>query len=119
MSAVGQGDAKRTFKLPKIELVKFSRNVHEWLQFCSLFKKTHEDRNIAKEDKFQYLMQAMTPRSTADELVKSFLPTAANYDKVITSLRNRFERDDLQIKVYVRELRKLVLQNAITRCKYR
>jgi Protein of unknown function (DUF1759). len=59
----------------------------------------------------------MTPNSRADELVKSFPPTAENYDKVILSLKNRFGRDDLQIEVYVRELLQLVLKNAVTPAK--
>ncbi|XP_011883862.1 PREDICTED: uncharacterized protein LOC105571005, partial [Vollenhovia emeryi] len=46
-------------------------------------------------------------------LVKSYPPTAENYSKVISSLKNRFGRDDLQIEVYVRELLQLVLQNAL------
>lgn len=59
----------------------------------------------------------MTPNSRADELVKSFPPTAENYDKVILSLKNCFGRDDLQIEVYVRELLQLVLKNAVTPAK--
>lgn len=110
----GTGEIKKTFRLPKIELCKFGGNVREWLQFWSLFKKIHEDTGIAREDKFQYLIQAMVPNSRAEELVKSFPPTGDNYDKVITSLKNRFGREDIQIEVYVRELLQLVLQNAMS-----
>lgn len=117
ISAVGPGEARKTFKLPKIELIKFSGNVRDWLQFWSVFKKIHGDSNIAKEDKFQYLIQAMVPDSRAAELVKSYPPTGENYDKVITSLKNRLGRDDLQIEVYVRQLLQLVLKNAVTPAK--
>lgn len=48
-----------------------------------------------------------------EKLVPSFSPTAENYDKAILSLENRFNRDKLQVEVYVRELSKLVLQNSI------
>ena len=107
-------EARKTYNLPKIELVKFSGNVREWLQFWSLFKKIHEDENMVNEDKFQYLIQAMVPDSRAAELVKSYPPTSQNYEKAIDGLKKRFGRDDLQIEVYVRELLQLVLQNAMS-----
>ena len=84
-------------KLPTIELPKFTGNVKEWLSFWSVFKKIHEDALIRKEDKFQYLVQATVPESRARELVNSFPPTAENYDKVITSLKSRFGRDDVVV----------------------
>ncbi|XP_076247890.1 uncharacterized protein LOC143187553 [Calliopsis andreniformis] len=114
---VVQSEVRKTYKLPKIEMIKFGGDLRDWLQFWSLFKKIHEDSDIAKEDKFQYLVQAMVPDSRAAELVKSYPPTGENYDKVIAGLKNRFGREDLQIEVYVRELLQLVLQNAITHAK--
>ena len=101
-------------KLPKIELVKFSGDVREWLQFWSLFKKIHENNDLDSEDKFQYLIQTMVAGSRAENLVKSYPPTGDNYEKVIDSLKKRFGREDLQIEVYVRELLQLVLQNTIS-----
>lgn len=74
-------DNTRTFKLPRIELKKFSGDLKEWLQFWSLFKHIHQDPNMAKEDKFQYLIQAMVRDSRASEPINSFPPTAENYDK--------------------------------------
>ena len=106
-------EPKKNFRLPKIELKKFSGDIKDWLQFWSQFKKIHEDESIVAEDKFQYLIQAMLPNSRAYELVQSFPPTAENYGKVIVSLKNRFGRDDLLVEVYVRELLRLVLQNAV------
>lgn len=103
---------RRNFKLPKIELKKFNGEVKEWLQFWAQFKKIHENTLIDNEDKFQYLIQAMTPGSRASELVQSFPPTTKNYEKVIKSLKY-FGRDELLVEVYVRELLKLVLQNAM------
>ncbi|XP_011858502.1 PREDICTED: uncharacterized protein LOC105556050 [Vollenhovia emeryi] len=105
---------KGTFKLPKIELKKFSGDVREWLQFWSQFKNIHEDQTVSKEDKFQYLLQAMVPDTRASELVNSYPPTADNYDKVIAGLKSRFGKNELLVEVYVRELLKLVLSNAIT-----
>ncbi|XP_043466586.1 uncharacterized protein LOC122501306 [Leptopilina heterotoma] len=100
-------------KLPQIELKKFNGEPKEWLQFWGQFRKIREDVSIDKEDKFQYLLQTMLPNSRAAELVASFPPTSENYDKVITSLKNRFGRDAVLVEVYVRELLKLVMQNAL------
>lgn len=68
---------------------------------------------MPNEDEFQYLIQAMVPGSRVAELAMSFLPTGKNYSKAMSSLKNRFGRDELQVEVYVRELLKLVLQNAL------
>ncbi|XP_011698818.1 PREDICTED: uncharacterized protein LOC105456456 [Wasmannia auropunctata] len=105
-------DSARTYKLPKIQLPKFGGDLKDWLQFWSLFKHIHEDPNITKEDKFQYLIQAMRKDSRASVLVNSFPPTAANYEKVIASLKSRFGREDLLVEVYVREMLKLVLNQS-------
>ena len=43
----------------KIELKKFSGEVKEWLGFCSEFRCVYDDTEIEKEDKFQYIIQAM------------------------------------------------------------
>ena len=52
------------------------------------------------------------PESKASELVNSFPPTGANYSKVILSLKNRFDHDDIVVEFYMRELLGLVIQNA-------
>ncbi|XP_018395064.1 PREDICTED: uncharacterized protein LOC108773670 [Cyphomyrmex costatus] len=105
-------DNTRTYKLPKIQLPQFGGELKDWLQFWSLFKHIHEDTNITKEDKFQYLIQAMVKDSRASMLVNSFPPTATNYDKVISSLKARYGREDLLVEVYIREMLKLVLNQS-------
>lgn len=113
-SVVNENIAERKkYRLPKIEFKKFSGEIIDWLYFWSQFRKIHEDEQIGKEDKFQYLIQAMIEGSRAYELVTSFPPTAENYDKAMQSLQARFGREDLQVEVYVRELLKLVLTNAV------
>ena len=69
--------------------------MREWLQFWSQFKKIHEDETIEKEEKSQYLMQAMV----RDSMVNSFPPTAANYNRVISGLKNHFGKDELLVEV--------------------
>ena len=104
---------KTLMKYPKRELPSFEGSVKEWFPFWSVFKKVHNNKNIQKDDKLQLLRQCVVDKSRAHELVYSYPPTSENYDKVITSLQNRFGREDLVIEYYVRELLSLVLQNAM------
>lgn len=43
---------KKKWKLVKIELVKFSLEIKDWVSFWSQFKKIHKDNDIENEDKF-------------------------------------------------------------------
>ncbi|GFS77843.1 uncharacterized protein TNCV_3031701 [Trichonephila clavipes] len=78
---------KRSFKLPKIELKEFSGEAKDYLAFWSQFQKIHNDKSIAEEDKMQYLLQSMEPKSKAERLVLSFPATAENYPKAIDQLK--------------------------------
>ncbi|GFT12172.1 uncharacterized protein TNCV_219881 [Trichonephila clavipes] len=105
---------KRSFKLPKIELKKFSGKAKDFLAFWSQFQKIHNDKGIAEEDKMQYLLQSVEPKSKAERLVLSFPATAENYPKAIDQLKERFGREDLLVQIYVRELLNLVMKNAVS-----
>ena len=98
-------------RLPKIELVKFNGDIKDWLKFWSQFKRIHENENMHKEDKFQYLIQSMVEGTRVRDLVDGYPPTAENYDKCMDSLRMRFGREELLIEFYVRELLSLVIKN--------
>ncbi|GBN38356.1 hypothetical protein AVEN_185837-1 [Araneus ventricosus] len=78
------------------------------------FQKIHEDSRIPNEDKFQYLLQAVVPKSEAARVVESFPATADNYPKAISQLQERFGRDDLLVQIYVRDLLSMVMKNAVT-----
>ncbi|GBM31122.1 hypothetical protein AVEN_82059-1, partial [Araneus ventricosus] len=103
---------KRKFKLPKIELKKFTGDAKEYLSFWSQFSKIHEDTSIPNEDKMQYLLQAVVPKTKAARVVESFPATAENYPKAIAQLKERFGRDDLLVQIYVRDLLSMVMKNA-------
>ncbi|GFY34992.1 DUF1758 domain-containing protein [Trichonephila clavipes] len=105
---------KRSFKLPKIELKKFSGEAKDFLAFWSQFQKIHNDKSIVEEDKMQYLLQSVEPKSKAERLVLSFPATAENYPKAIDQLKERFGREDLLVQIYVRELLNLVMKNAVS-----
>ncbi|GFS84370.1 uncharacterized protein TNCV_4605801 [Trichonephila clavipes] len=105
---------KRSIKLPKIELKKFSGEAKDFLAFWSQFQKIHNDKSIAEEDKMQYLLQSVVPKSKAERLVLSFPATAENYPKAIDQLKERFGHEDLLVQIYVRELLNLVMKNAVS-----
>ena len=100
---------KRKFRLPTLEFKKFGGDVKDWLTFWSQFKKIDEDPEMDDADKFQYLLQATTPKTRAREVVESFPPTGSNYSKAMGCLKARFGREELLVEFYVRELLKLTL----------
>ncbi|XP_050315273.1 uncharacterized protein LOC126749610, partial [Anthonomus grandis grandis] len=108
---------KRKFKLPTIQFKQFDGNIRDWLSFWTQFKKVDEDPDIDAADKVEYLIQATVPNSRARNLVNSFPATGENYSKIVDSLKSRFGREDIQVEVYVRELLKLVLNNAVSKAK--
>ncbi|KAL4717748.1 hypothetical protein ACJJTC_000897 [Scirpophaga incertulas] len=65
--------------------------------------------NFKRSDKFQYLIQFMTPDTEVKSFVDSFLPSGQCYAQCITELKSTFARDDLLIQMYVRELLGLIL----------
>ncbi|GFX20239.1 integrase catalytic domain-containing protein [Trichonephila clavipes] len=116
--ALGQKDnhslvtsSSSSLRLPKIQFQQFSGELTDWLRFHNQFKRIHADERIDDGDKFQYLIQATTPKSRARDIVESFPATPENYRKVFEYPRMRFGQEDVLIQVYVRELLKLVLQN--------
>ncbi|GFU51507.1 uncharacterized protein TNCV_81451 [Trichonephila clavipes] len=96
-------NSKRKFTLPRLEFRQFGDNIKDWFPFCSQFEQIYKDEDIAPEHKFQCLVQATVSGSRAREIVKSFLPTGANYQKAIESLQSRFGREDILVEAYVIE----------------
>lgn len=78
-SSIRTNTCRREFKLPTIQLKKFTGDLKNWFPFWSQFKQ-HEDPAISE-----------------------------NYNNIIDCLQSTFGREDLQIEVYFRELLKLVL----------
>ncbi|GFS63443.1 uncharacterized protein TNCV_2239811 [Trichonephila clavipes] len=60
-------------------------------------QRIHEDESIDDGDKFQYLIQATTPKSRARDIVESFPATPENYRKAFEYLRMRFGQEDVLI----------------------
>ncbi|GFX40108.1 DUF1758 domain-containing protein [Trichonephila clavipes] len=82
---------KRSFKLPKIELKKFSGEAKD------------------------FLPSGVKPKSKAERLVLSFPATAVSYPKAIDQLKERYSREDLLVQIYVHELFSLVLVSGRTK----
>ncbi|UYV72544.1 hypothetical protein LAZ67_9003635 [Cordylochernes scorpioides] len=99
----------RTVKLPKIELKKFTGEIKDWLGWWAQFNKIHVDPTLEDSDKFQYLVQSMSPGTRASKMVNSYPLTAENYPKVIETLTERFGRPELLQQVYVRDLIRLMI----------
>ncbi|GFT34143.1 DUF1758 domain-containing protein [Nephila pilipes] len=105
---------KRNFKLPKIELKKFSGDARGYFAFRSQFRKIHEDSSIANEDKFHYLLQAVVPKLKTALVLDNFPATTDNYPKAVAQLQERLGREDLFVQIYVRDMLSMVMKNAAT-----
>ena len=80
--------SEKPFKKSTLEIPKFSGSVGTWLHFWSHFRKIHENNEISKEDKSDYLKHAMEKNSKAEKVVGGYPTTAENYDKAFDSLRH-------------------------------
>jgi len=110
-SATGT-NMRKTYKLPKTEIKKFGGDVLQWLSWWAQFEKIHGDKDLHDSDKFQYLVQAMEVKSKAADLISVFPQTSANYPKAVQALRERFGREKVLKRVYVRELLKMIISNS-------
>jgi hypothetical protein len=102
----------KRYRLPKLEINKFDGSIKQWISFWAQFKRIDESTDLDNEEKFQYLLQSTLENSPAHNLIKSFPPSASNYEKAIQQLKRRFGREELLIELYVRELLNLVLVQA-------
>jgi hypothetical protein len=117
-SEASSGNGKRkTYKLPKVEIRKFSGEVLEWLSWWHQFERIHLDGDLHDSDKFQYLVQSMVEKSKAEEFIRVYPQTAANYPKAVQALQERFGKDKILKRVYVRELLKLIIKNSREKLK--
>jgi hypothetical protein len=115
----GSGEGKVvTSRLPKVELVKYSGELREWLNWWSDFSTIHDNDDLNPNDKFKYLMQSLIKDSEAWQCVVKYPRTGENYQKAIDALKRRFGRVKLQQQVYIRELIDTVLTNVKSREKF-
>ncbi|KAF2898371.1 hypothetical protein ILUMI_07804 [Ignelater luminosus] len=118
MSAFGGGSRNYRMRLTKRELPKYSGDVRRLQAFWAAFQEIDEDKDIPIAEKYQYLVQSTVPESEAWKVVISYPISGKNYDKAVEDLKERFGREKMLIKVYVRDLLKLVIKNAKVLCGY-
>ncbi|GFT52580.1 uncharacterized protein TNCV_4267151 [Trichonephila clavipes] len=70
--------------------------------------------SIPDEDKMQYLVASVEPKSKAERLILSFPATASNYPKAVNQLKERFGREDLLVQIYIRDFLTIVMKNAVS-----
>ncbi|UYV72978.1 hypothetical protein LAZ67_10001373 [Cordylochernes scorpioides] len=111
-SDTSNSTSRRRVLLPKRKLPEFGGDVREWITFWSRFEDIHNDEDLSDSDKYQYLVVCMLENSEAQQLVLSYPVSGNNYASVIKDLEERFGRDNMLIKVYVRDLLWLVIRSA-------
>ena len=80
---------KKTAKLPKLEVKKFSGRIQEWQKFWDSFESAiDKNESLAAVDKFAYLRSLVveTGRST----IAGFSLTSANYTAAVEVLKKRY-----------------------------
>ncbi|KAF2884137.1 hypothetical protein ILUMI_22026 [Ignelater luminosus] len=79
-------------KLPKRELPKYTGDVRGLLAFCAAFQEIDKEKDISDAENYPI--------------------SGKNYDKAVEDLTERFSDEKMLIQVYVRNLFKLVIENA-------
>lgn len=98
--------------LPKLDLKEYDLVPRNWVAFWGQFSRVHDDKRLKEEDKFQYLLSSLKPKTRAREIADSYPPSKDNYPKIIEHLKSRFGRNDLLIEVYIRDLLALVINRS-------
>ncbi|XP_031337273.1 uncharacterized protein LOC116166460 [Photinus pyralis] len=94
------------FKLPRLTLEKFDLAPGNFLSFWSQFERIHSSEDLDKTTKFMYLRMSLL--GSAKILMDTYPNTAANYDKAVDHLKNRYGRDELIVHAIYKELLALV-----------
>lgn len=90
-------------KLPPINIPTFSGNYHEWLSFKDLFiSMIHNDQGLSDIQKHHYLRSSL--KGEAEQLVRHFDVTAANYDKAWNALVNRYSNTRVIVNTILNRL---------------
>ena len=100
------GIAASTTRLPKLTIAKFRGEVTDWTSFWDSFKSAiHENREISKVNKFNYLYSLL--EGAALRTIKGLSLTEDNYDTAIELLQKRFGNTQQIVAAHVEELLKL------------
>lgn len=80
---------KRLTKLPPINIPQFSGDYLQWLSFRDIFTSLiRNDQSLSDVEKYHYLKSNIT--GEAEQLLKNFAVTSANYEKAWQILEDRY-----------------------------
>lgn len=90
-------------RLPKLTIKPFNGKLTAWIPFWDSFNSAiHENRELSKVDKFNYLRSMVT--QTALEAISGLTLTGANYDEAIEVLQKRFGNKQLIVNKHMEQL---------------
>ena len=93
-------------RLPKLSLTKFKGDVTGWVSFWDSFRSAvHENDDISKIDKFNYLNSVL--EGTAALTIQGLSLTTANYNSAIELLKKRFGNTQQIVATHMEELLRL------------
>lgn len=94
---------KKTAKLPKLEVKKFSGRIQEWQEFWDSFENAiDKNESLAAVDKFAYLRSLVVEpvRST----ITGFSLTSANYKEAMEVLKKQYGKEIAIQRVHMNDL---------------
>ena len=90
-------------KLPKLELTKFSGEVHDFQEFWNGFQSAiHENQSLANVDKFKYLKSFLL--EPAKSVIAGMPLAGASYNTAIELLKKRLGKPEEIQRAYINHL---------------
>ena len=94
---------KKTAKLPKLEVKKFSGRIQEWQEFWDSFESAiDKNESLAAVDKFAYLRSLVV--EPARSTIAGFSLTSANYTAAVEVLKKRYGKETAIQRAHVNDL---------------
>ena len=86
----GPGNSTKKVRLPKLSLPYFDGKITKWPSFWDSFKSTiHENRELAKVDKFKYLLASL--HGDAKETLAGYNLSEVQYEQAVIHLKERYD----------------------------
>lgn len=93
----------RAFRLPKLELPKFSGQYHEWTGFKNEFSSMIvSDPSLTDIDRFRFLRSALGEKPR--QLITNMETTEANFKLAWDALKERYDSKALIVRSHINEL---------------
>ena len=94
---------KKTARLPKLEVKKFSGRIQEWQEFWDSFESAiDKNESLAAVDKFAYLRSLVV--EPARSTIAGFSLTSANYTAAVEVLKKRYGKETAIQRAHVNDL---------------